>query len=721
MSTVLESLETTKDEARVPQRRSLIVAIAGNPNAGKTSLFNALTGLRQKVANYPGVTVERKEGLWHLAEDLPAARLIDLPGLYSLEASSIDEKIARDVLTGRVAGFAAPDVIIAVVDATNLARNLYLATQLLEFGHPVVVALTMMDMAERRGIEIDVARLSELLGVPVVPVVAPQRRGLDELARCVARIAQERPSVAPRWKLPPDIAREIEALSEDESPRARLAAMETLFGEEAPRDATHREMVEAARRRLQARDPNWWQAPTLARYAFIERVVAEVERVAAATRDATTAIDRIVTHRLFGPLILLVIMLLVFQTIFAWAQVPMDLIDSAFGRLAQKTHEWLPPGLFTDLLADGIIAGVGGVLVFLPQITLLFLFITLLEDSGYMSRAAFIMDRLMRGVGLHGKAFVPLLSSFACAIPGIMATRTIENPKDRLTTILIAPFMSCSARLPVYTLMIAAFFSERTVFGFLSVGALLIMAMYLLGITAAICAAWIFKRTILRGPTPPLIMELPPYRWPNPLTVLQTIWSRAWLFIRRAGTVILAISIILWALANFPRLDREEFVKRANVSAADETTLEKMLASEQLKQSFAGRLGHLIEPVITPLGFDWQMGIGLISSFAARETLVSTLSIVYNVGTEADASSPSLIEAIRNATRSDGRPAWTPLVAISMMVFFVLACQCMSTVAIVRRETNSWRWPIFMVLYMTLVAYLASFATYQGGRLLGFH
>lgn len=721
MSTVLESPEKAKGTQRARQARPLVIAIAGNPNAGKTSLFNALTGLKQKVANYPGVTVERKEGIWHLSDDLPAARLIDLPGLYSLEASSIDEKIARDVLTGQVSGLAPPDVIIAVVDATNLARNLYLVTQLLEFGRPVVIALTMMDMAERRGVEIDAARLAQLLSAPVVPVVAPQRRGLDELAHCVVRAAQEFSGTAPRWKLPPDVERELEALREDATPHAHRAALEALFGEELTHDATHRERVEAARRRLQERDPNWWQAPMLARYAFIERVVAEVERVAATTRDATTAIDRIVTHRFFGPFILLAIMLFVFQTIFAWAQVPMDLIDGAFGTLAQKTHEWLPPGLFTDLLADGIIAGVGGVLVFLPQITLLFLFITLLEDSGYMSRAAFIMDRLMRGVGLHGKAFVPLLSSFACAIPGIMATRTIENPKDRLTTILIAPFMSCSARLPVYTLMIAAFFSDRTVFGFLSVGALLIMAMYLLGIMVAICAASIFKRTILRGPTPPLIMELPPYRWPNPLTVLQTIWSRAWLFIRRAGTVILAISIILWALANFPRLDREGFMRTANIASADAAMRERMLASEQLKQSLAGRLGHLIEPVIAPLGFDWQMGIGLISSFAARETLVSTLSIVYNVGTEADASSPSLIEAIRNATRSDGRPAWTPLVAVSMMVFFVLACQCMSTVAIVRRETNSWRWPIFMVLYMTLVAYIASLVTYQGGRLLGFN
>ena len=714
MSTTFDSPPLTNDADLRTKRRQLTIAIAGNPNAGKTSLFNALTGLRQKVANYPGVTVERKEGIWAL-EGGRTARLIDLPGLYSLDASSIDERIARDVLMGRARGLPAPDAIIAVVDATNLARNLYLITQLLEYEPPVVIALTMVDMAERRGIDIDVQRLRDLLGVPVVPVVAPQRRGLNELSRAVSEAARHGATKRVQWRLSEQAEREIAALCGDgeAGPAARRRVMEELYGEELPPDQNRCALILAARQRLQAHDPNWWQEPLLARYRFIERIIAEVERTKEAKRDLTMAIDSVITHRFFGPLILAAIMLLVFQTIFAWARVPMDLIDGAFGALTQAVHAYLPPGLFTDLLADGIVAGVGSVLVFLPQITLLFLFITLLEDSGYMARAAFIMDRLMRGVGLHGKAFVPLLSSFACAIPGIMATRTIENQKDRLATILIAPFMSCSARLPVYTLMIAAFFSDRRIFGFLSVGALLIMAMYLLGITVAVCVAWILKRTILRGPTPPLVMELPPYRLPNPLTILQTIWSRAWLFVRRAGTVILAISIILWALANFPR-----------VAPADDTTQtvadRSAVESEQLKHSFAGRLGHLIEPVIAPLGFDWQMGIGLISSFAARETLVSTLSIVYNVGREADSSSPSLIEAIRKARRPDGRPAWTPLTAISMMVFFVLACQCMSTVAVVRRETNSWRWPIFMVLYMTALAYAAAFITYQGGRLLGF-
>jgi ferrous iron transport protein B len=374
-----------------------------------------------------------------------------------------------------------------------------------------------------------------------------------------------------------------------------------------------------------------------------------------------------------------------------------------------------PPGVFTDLLTDGVIAGVGGVLAFLPQILLLFLFISLLEDSGYMARAAFLMDRLMRAVGLHGKAFVPLLSSFACAVPGIMATRTIESPKDRVATIMIAPFMSCSARLPVYTLMIAAFFADRKVLGVISLGALIILGMYLLGILVAIIVAWILKHTILNAPPPPFVMELPPYRIPDFGNVAHALLTRTTVFLKRAGTVILAISILLWALVAFPR---------AKVTTNSDTVVAEQgpdASSEQIQNSFAGRAGRIIEPVIAPLGFDWKIGIGLISSFAARETIISTLSIVYNVGQSSDKKSAvSLVGAMRNAKRADGSPVWTPLVALSLMVFFLLACQCMSTVAIVRRETNSWRWPIFMVSYMLVLAYVASLIVFQGGRLLGF-
>jgi ferrous iron transport protein B len=711
MSVSLQSPDrsTAPDRESTSEAKTVLVALAGNPNAGKTTLFNALTGMRQKVANYPGVTVERKEGWWSVKGTSQPIRLLDIPGLYSLDATSIDEQIARNVLLGRVTGVPAPAVTIAVVDATNLERNLYLVTQILEHGRPVVVALTMFDMAERAGTEIDVEKLSDGLGVPVVPVIASQKTGLDQLAAAVwQQIGIAGPGAG--WRMSPAAESEIDELMNSNGHSIdRFGAIQAVFGDGLPADEPYRTEASAARARLAAVKSDWWQEPMLARYRWIEDLVqSSITHRNRSAASMAERIDRVLTNRFLGPVILLAIMLLVFQTIFSWASLPMDLIDSGFGSLANLVRDHLAPGLFTDLLTDGIIAGVGGVLVFLPQILLLFFFISILEDTGYMARAAFLMDRLMHGVGLHGKAFMPLLSSFACAIPGIMATRTIENPKDRIATIMIAPFMSCSARLPVYTLMIAAFFADRKIAGFISVGALMILAMYLLGIFVAIAVAFIFKRTILKSPAPPLVMEMPPYRIPNPWTVGHDMFTRAGLFLKRAGTVILAISIILWALANFPRHAAPE-----GPEASDANTV-------QLEQSFAGRGGHLLEPAIRPLGFDWKMGIALISSFAARETLVSTLSIIYNVGDDADEKSDSLISAVRNAKREDGRPAWTPLVALSMMVFFVLACQCMSTVAIVRRETNSWRWPLFMVAYMTVLAYVASFITYQGGRLLGF-
>jgi ferrous iron transport protein B len=734
MSFTLESpslIEPSGDDA-AEVVRPLTIVLAGNPNAGKTTLFNALTGLRQKVANYPGVTVERKEGSWTLAPDLPVARLIDLPGLYSLDAASIDEQIARDVITGRIPDLSEPDVIVAVVDATNLERNLYLVTQLLEYARPLVIALTMVDLAQKRKLKIDEEKLAEALGARVVPVVVTQHIGFDALAEAVISTSKTVAAGA-GWRLSEMAERELAVLIGNNGKSVdRHTALHDLYAEELPENAERRDAAQQARQRLSKSNPKWWQEPVLARYDWIEQVAARsVQSKALPGLTATERIDRILTHKFFGPLILIFVMLLVFQTIFSWASLPMDLIDKGFGKLGESVGNLMQPGLLRDLLVDGIIAGVGGVLVFLPQILLLFFFIAILEDTGYMARAAFLMDRLMRGVGLHGKAFMPLLSSFACAIPGIMATRTIENPKDRLATIMIAPFMSCSARLPVYTLMIGAFFSGKMIFGFLSIGALLIMAMYLLGIFVAVGVAWVLKRTILKAPTPPLVLEMPPYRVPNVLTIFQMMLSRASLFLKRAGTVILAISIILWALATFPRMEKPKEARPGTAQVSAGSTVEQAntqqegqeevdVHGEQLRQSYAGRAGRFLEPVIKPLGFDWKMGVALISSFAARETLVSTLSIIYNVGDGEDSESDSLVGAVREAKKDDGSPAWTPLVALSMMVFFVLAMQCMSTVAIVRRETNSWRWPLFMVAYMTVLAYIASFITYQGGRLLGF-
>lgn len=649
------------------------VALAGNPNAGKTTLFNLLTGLKQKVANYPGVTVESRSGAW--VADGRTIELVDIPGLYSLDATSIDEQIARDAIIGEN-GMTRPDLVIAVVDATNLERNLYLVTQLCERGLPVVIALTMVDLFGKDGHKINAQQLSKLYGVPVVASDLQTSDGRSELAKAVNDQIGKQPQ------------------------KLHLQQAETSDGVTSN--------------------------PIFARYRFISDAVQSSVRHNDIERHRfSEKVDAVLTHKFFGLVILAAILLLVFQTIFSWANLPMDLLEKGFGALSDLARSALPEGILSDLIADGIIAGVGGVVVFLPQILLLFLFISILEDSGYMARAAFLLDRVMSKVGLHGKAFVPLISSFACAIPGIMATRTIEGRRDRFATILIAPFMSCSARLPVYTLMIATFFAGRQVFGFISLGAVLMLSMYVLGILVAIIVAFVLKRTLLNAPPPPFLMELPPYRMPKVRTVLQNMLTRAWLFLKRAGTVILAISIILWALMYFPRGLSPDHTDAAPAAVEESTSqaesdAEKINESEQLKHSYAGKLGHAIEPAIRPLGFDWKIGVALIASFAAREVLVSTLSIIYSVGKDENEESESLQSAVREAKRDDGSPVWTPLTALTLMVFFSLAMQCVSTLAVVRRETNSWSWPIFMFVYMTVLAYIAAFLTYQGGRALGF-
>jgi ferrous iron transport protein B len=686
------STKTIQNSEAVKKGSQLTIALAGNPNAGKTTLFNALTGMRQKTANYSGVTVERKEGTWRIGDEI--LKLVDLPGLYSLDATSLDERIAREVLMGQFVDLPRPDVIIAVVDATNLERNLYLVTQLLEYGIPVVIALTMVDLAEKQNLEIDVQKLSKLLQIPVVSVKAKRKTGLDELSEKLLETAKSK-------KLPPT----------------------SWITNGFPEDGKTGEDIH-----LSLSDNQAANKQIFARYNFISEVYQQsVKPIDESEADFSEKIDRVLTHKFFGLVILVGILLLVFQTIFTWAALPMDILDAGFGALGEFIGNQMPEGIFRDLVVDGIIAGVGGILIFLPQILLLFLFISILEDTGYMARAAFLLDKLMSRVGLHGKAFLPLMSSFACAIPGIMATRTIENRRDRLATIMIAPFMSCSARLPVYALMIAAFFAGQTVFGFISLGAVLMLAMYALGIFVAVIAAFLLKKTILKSPPPPFVMELPPYRLPNIRTVFQNMFTRAGLFIKRAGTVILALSIILWALMYFPRSEAPNLTDssdKININQSTdkkpESTNENQSVSQQLENSYAGKLGRTIEPVIEPLGFDWKIGVAIIASFAAREVLVSTLSIIYNVGEDGTEESPTLINAIRNAKKSDGTKVWTPLTALSLMVFFVLAMQCMSTLAIVRRETNSWAWVLFMFSYMTVLAYVASLITYQGGKFMGF-
>ncbi|MFQ3639839.1 MAG: ferrous iron transport protein B [Chloracidobacterium sp.] len=727
---------------RHPPRR---LALVGNPNCGKTTLFNALTGLRQKVGNYPGVTVEKKEGRFTVGhQDIV---VIDLPGIYSLAARSLDERITRDVILGRQADTPPPEALLAIVDASNLERNLYLVTQVMELGRPVWLALNMMDVADAKGLTFDLDRLSQSLGVPVVPIVASQGTGLDTLRQ---RLAGPLPDVPARqWRLPQVIEAEVAALTDllranqwTESVAAEGEAIRLLLNdvaEDEPLPPPIRAAVEAARARLEAMGIEWWAAEAEGRYGWIQTVCqAAIHQPAAFQRTTSDRIDAVVTHRWWGPALFAGLMLFVFQSIFTWAQVPMDAIDRGVSQLATIARQVLPDGELTDLIADGILAGVGAVVTFVPQILILTFFIALLEDTGYMARAAFIMDRLMRRVGLSGKSFIPLLGSFACAIPGIMATRTIENAKDRLATILIAPLMSCSARLPVYALMIGAFFpAEQRLWGIVSTAGVMLFAMYALGIVAALTVGWLFKKTLIRGASPPLIMELPPYRVPSLRTVLLTTGSAAGQFLYRAGTVILAISIVLWFLATYPKqvaLSRDYAAERAAAAAAVQAgqlpeaeaadrqqRLEALEKAERREKSFIGRAGQLIEPVLAPLGFNWKIGVGIISAFAAREVFVGALAIVYGIGDEEDASGNRALHAALQADRHpDGRPVFSPLVAVSVMVFFVLAMQCMSTLAVARRETNSWRWPAVMFAYMTTLAYFGSLLVYQGGRWLGF-
>lgn len=681
------------------------IAIAGNPNCGKTTIFNALTGLRQRTGNYPGVTVEKKVGRFHGAHG-EAFDLLDLPGSYSLQVRSPDEAVARDVLLGRREDTPRPDVIICVVDASNIERNLYLLAQLLELAIPVVLALNMVDVAESAGIHIDVPGLEQKLGVPVVPMVATKDKGFVELKQAISKplalpphhaampelIEQEILDLSSKLHVRPDAARSEALLLLTISDREHLA--EATSGDEKVIEATI-----AARERIRAAGFDPVAAPIEARYAWIQGICdTTVRQDDQPTLSFSDKLDGWLTHPVWGWAAFLGIMVLMFVCIFWVAQVPMDAIDDLTKAAANFVKAKVPEGDFQSLLADGVVSGVGGVVIFLPQILILFFFLGLLEDSGYMARAAFIMDRVMSRVGLHGKSFIPLLGSFACAIPGIMATRTIENRKDRLVTILVAPLMSCSARLPVYSLMIAVLMPVASIWQ----KAGIMLSMYLVGLVAAFVMAWTFKRTLLKSETPMLLLELPPYRFPSFQTILLRMWERALIFLRRAGTVILALSVLLWALLTYPK-----------------PTDEKATPAEAIAQSVGGRIGHAIEPIIRPLGYDWKIGIGLVGSFAAREVFVGTMGIVYNIE-DADEKTEPLRDTMIAEKHPDGRPVFTPLVCLGLMVFYVLAMQCISTVAIVRRETNSWGWPLFQIAYMTVLAWLGAFVVYQGGRLLGF-
>ncbi len=671
MSNVEEIVLAPPPPEHPHRHHGFTLALVGNPNAGKTTLFNALTGLRAKTANFAGTTVERKVGRMHVGRHQIV--VVDLPGLYSLESTSPDEKLASDALTGRLAGHPAPDAALVVVDATNLERNLFLASQVLELDRPVIVALNMMDMATRDGIQIDVEKLHDELGCVVIPVSARNNEGIAELTAEIGRLVN--------------------------------GAMPEAVNHCKPKCA------------------NCPGCPFEARYAWTEQVSGKVMDAATARlSQRTEKLDEILTHPVSGVAVFLAVMLTLFSLIFWAAKIPMELIDHGFSAIGSWVSAHMAEGDLQSLLVNGVIAGVGGVLVFVPQICILFFALSLLEDTGYLSRAAFVMDRLMRRLGLPGKAFVPLLSAHACAIPAIMSTRVIEDPRDRLVTILIAPLMTCSARIPVYAMVTALIFPNAPF-----KAAMVFTGAYATGIVVAMIAALIFKKTILPGGNKAMVLELPQYRLPGLRTAFLHTYDRAKIFVQQAGTIILLISMILWGLSHYPKSEMpgsakvltEEAVRfeksgDAKKAAEFRTVADRLIAQNALQNSFAGRLGRAIEPIFAPLGFDWQIDIGIISSFAAREVIVSTLAIVYGVGeASAEQDSNSLYDTLRRAKRNDGSAVFNVATCASLLVFYILAAQCLSTTAVVRRETGGWKWPVFQIAYMTGLAYIAAFITFQ--------
>ncbi len=695
--------------ASAPRIRS--VALVGNPNCGKTTLFNRLTGLRQKVGNYPGVTVEKKEGIIRFA-DGSIAEMLDLPGTYSLIPHSPDESIATDILLGRYKN-ENPDLVVCVVDASNLERHLYLVTQIIDRQLPLVIALNMVDIAEENGVNINKEILTKRLGVPVVPVVASKGIGIDNLKRVIAE-ANHPVGQGRQWKLPSLVDQELNELmgllADHHQLSAPIAFHESVLllssGNGSPTNGNRYSQqvlrhLQQDHNRLDAAGIDRQSVFVESRFQLVREICASaVEKKESGKPTISDRIDHFATHKVWGFIIFLIFMGLMFQAMFSWSEIPMLAISNGFDWIGLQVTRVLPAGPLQDLIVNGAFAGVAAVVTFLPQILFLFFFLGILEDTGYMARAAFIMDRLMGKVGLSGKSFIPLLSSFACAIPGIMATRTIDNPRDRLVTMLVAPLMSCSARLPVYTLMIAAFIPGITLFGFLSLAGLTLLSMYLLGLLAALGTAWVFKKTLAKGTPSFFIMELPQYRLPSVQSIGRQMFDRSWQFVKRAGTFILGVSIVLWFLASYPRT-------------------ENATPAEQLQQSFAGQAGKIIEPVIKPLGFDWKIGIGLIGSLLQREVFVSTMGTIYNIQDAGDGS-VSLQQKIRDERDPEtGKPSFTLLTAICVMVYYVFAMQCFSTVAIMRKETGGWKWPVFQFAYMTTLAWLFTFGVYRVGLLLG--
>jgi ferrous iron transport protein B len=714
------------------QAEQPVIAVIGNPNTGKSTLFNTLTGLRQKTANYPGVTVERHTGTIKLnGADI---NLVDLPGAYSLAAQSPDEMIAVDALLGHVEDLARPRAILALADATNLRRNLFLLTQLAELNLPMVVAVNMTDLAAAKGIEIDYAELGKLLGARFVPVVATTGEGLEALKEAMWDSLTAAP---PTW---PILLPTVHAAAHDLWQRLRDAGSH-LTAYEVERALIDAHGVAERRFELVAGPAFTDELADLrsvlstgsslaameakCRYDLINAWVNRVERRVTTTTSLADRLDQFASHPLLGSMLFILVMGTVFQAVFSWATPMMDLIDAATTWLSSILLESLPPGALASLLVDGIIAGVGSVVIFLPQILILFAFIIVLEDSGYMPRAAFMMDRLMRSVGLSGQSFIPMLSSFACAVPGIMATRVIPERRDRLATMLAAPFMTCSARLPIYALLIAAFVPQQYLLGDLvNLQGLVLFGLYMLGIAGGVMTALLMKRTLLRGPTPTFLIELPPYRLPNLRSVLIKLMSRARIFLTRAGTVIFTVAVVIWALAYFPRPTgiAEDFQSERGTATAQLdgeardarlAQLEQQEAATYLEQSMLGRMGKLVTPVFEPLGWDWKVSAAVIAGFPAREVVIAVLGTIYAVG-DAEANENALVSRLRNAQHDDGTLVFTVPMVLGLLVFYAFCLQCAATIAVIGRETGTWRWPLFAWIYMTGLGYLAALLIYRG-------
>jgi ferrous iron transport protein B len=701
----------------MPQVDTLKVALVGNPNSGKSSLFNYLTGLNQKIGNFPGVTVEKHIGQCKMP-DHSVARIIDLPGIYSLYPRSLDEQIVSEFLLNHKS-IECPDVVVVIIDATNLKRSLLLVTQVIDVGLPTVLALNMMDLVSKAGIRINIRALSESLGIPVIPLNARTGMGVQQLKQQLV----EHDSLPPKALLPvfEEAMEGVRMLRDHLGVDNDYEAYQFL---QQPSSLSflkpqEREFINQVKEKFQFFPGKFHGAETVQRYGFIQdlldKVIIHPENLP--EESLSTRFDRVLTHKIWGYAIFFGVLFLIFQSIFAWATVPMDFIDSQFANLSNYLNDVLPDGPLSSMLAEGIVPGIGGIAIFIPQIAILFAFIAVLEESGYMARVVFLMDKIMRKFGLNGKSVVPLMSGVACAIPAIMATRTIDNWKERTITILVTPLMSCSARLPVFTILIALIVPETMVFGFFNLQGLVLMGLYLLGFSAAMLSALVIKQLISVKERSFLLMEMPTYRWPKWSNVGITILEKTKAFVFEAGKIIIAIAVVLWVLASYgpgDKLERAEEYVRAETSDFELTDqdIEDRVAAFRLEHSFAGIIGKSLEPVIRPLGYDWKIGIALVTSFAAREVFVGTMATIYSIGSVEDQTT------IKSRMRTEINPEtggsrYTPAVGFSLLVFYTFAMQCMSTLAVVYRETKGWKWPLIQLTYMTILAYVSAFVVFQ--------